>query len=189
MTNETNLEAGWFDDLPVLAEMTPVQMAAKLEELGETETAEQIRQTPPQEATKTFAGPSPFAWLSRPWRHASHTFGFIEPAEAGAATLPVRYAADIAPDATLKGKRIKITLDGLRVAGYPGFGVHNILFDFYAKNQVPKAVEHLHFNATYRASDQENVGVIGYPNSIGLNVSKRGRGLQVRDGEREERFR
>src|SRR5262245_34021553 len=139
MTNETNAEAGWFDDLPVLVEMTPEQTAAKLEELGETETAEQIRQTPTAEAMETFAGPSRPSWLSRPWKHASHTFGFIEPAAAGADTLPVRYAGDIDPDAALKGKRIKITLDSLRVAGYPGFGVHNILFDFYAKNQVPKA--------------------------------------------------
>ncbi|MGA8510886.1 MAG: hypothetical protein WB762_35190 [Candidatus Sulfotelmatobacter sp.] len=52
--------------------------------------------------------------------------------------------------------------------------MHNILFDFYAKNQVPKAVEHLHFNAMYRASNGENVGIIGYPIFIGLNVSSEG---------------
>jgi hypothetical protein len=68
----------------------------------------------------------------------------------------------------------KITLESRRVAGYPGFGEHNILFDFYAKNQVPKAVEHLHLNAMYRASNGENVGIIGYPIFIGLNVSSEG---------------
>jgi hypothetical protein len=174
MTNETNVEAGWFDDLPVLAEMTPEQTAAKLEELGETETAEQIRQTPAAQTMETFGGPLRVSWLSRPWKHASHSFGFIEPAATGAGTLPVRYAGDIDADLTLKGKRIKITLETMRVAGYPGLGVHNILFDFYARNQVPKAVEHLHFNATYRASDQENAGVIGYPIFIGLNVGNEG---------------
>src|SRR5690242_5957059 len=134
MTNETNAE--WFDDLPVLAQMTPEQTAAKLDELGDAETAEQIRQRPAAEAMDTFATPARPSWVNRPWKYASHTFGFIEPAASGAATLPVRYAGDIDPDTALKGKRIKITLDSLRVAGYPGFGVHNILFDFYAKNQV-----------------------------------------------------
>jgi hypothetical protein len=174
MSSEKNPAEKWFDDLTILADMPPEQAAAKLEELGEHETALQIRQFQGGHAGETFAGPRKPSWLSKPWKHASHTYGFIEPAAPGADALPIRFAGDIQPDTSLKGKRIKITLDRLRVAGYPGFGTHQILFDFYAKNQVPKIIEHLHFNATYRAADGEHVGVIGYPIFIGLNVSTEG---------------
>jgi hypothetical protein len=60
------------------------------------------------------------------------------------------------------------------VASYPGGGTHRILFDFYAQNQVAGGVEHLHFNATYRAREGEQVAVINYPLFVGLNVGSEG---------------
>ena len=67
-----------------------------------------------------------------------------------------------------------ITLDRLRVADYPGGGTHRVLFDFYAQNQVPGSVEHLHFNAACRARQGQHAGVIGYPIFVGLNVGTEG---------------
>ena len=53
----------------------------------------------------------------------------------------------MAADPSLENQRIKIALNALRVADYPGGGTHCVLFDFYARNQVPGGAEDLHFNA------------------------------------------
>src|SRR5207249_4800678 len=62
----------------------------------------------------------------------------------------------------------------LRVAKYPGGGMHTVLFDFYAQNQVQGQVEHLHFSQLYRVQEGEQAGVVGYPVFIGLNVGTQG---------------
>src|SRR5687767_1423121 len=62
----------------------------------------------------------------------------------------------------------------LRVADYPGSGTHRILFDFYARNQVPGFGEDLHFNATYRVREGERASIAGYPIFLGLNVGADG---------------
>jgi hypothetical protein len=88
---------------------------------------------------------------------------------------PIRHAGNIEADATLKNSRVKISLDCLRVAAYPGNGIHHVLFDFYAQNQVSGGnVEHLHFNATYRAKEGERAAILGYPVFLGLNVGSEG---------------
>jgi len=38
-------------------------------------------------------------------------------------------------------------VDRLRVAAYPGGGMHRVLFDFYAQNQIPGEGERLPFDA------------------------------------------
>src|SRR5689334_15670022 len=86
----------------------------------------------------------------KPWQHTAHTFGFVA-ASSKTGSLPIQMAGEIKPDASLKDASIKITLDRLRVASYPGSGIHHILFDFYAQNQVKDKVEPLHFNSTFRA--------------------------------------
>ena len=53
-----------------------------------------------------------------------------------------------------------------------------MLFDFSAQNQIPGTPEHLHFNATYRAREGEQVGIIGYPRFVGLSVGTEGLGFE-----------
>jgi hypothetical protein len=89
-------------------------------------------------------------------------------------TIPILHAGNITPDRTLKNARIKITLDRMHVAEYPGRGTHHILFDFYAQNQVVGGVEHLHFNASYKARQGEQAAILGYPIFVGLGVSNEG---------------
>jgi hypothetical protein len=88
--------------------------------------------------------------------------------------LVINHAGNIPADESLKNSRIKITLDRLRVADYPGSGTHRVLFDFYAQNQVPDQVEHLHLNATYRVREGEQAAILGYPLFVGLNVGTEG---------------
>jgi hypothetical protein len=170
----------WFQDRPVLGRMAPERAAAKLRELGEPQAAAQLEQAATGEAAAGEAvalgkGPQrrwPFG--DRAWQHTAHAFGHLAPAPPGGAALPIRHAGNVPADETLKNGRIKITLDRLRVADYPGGGTHRVLFDFYAQNQVPGQVEHLHFNATYRVREGEQAAILGYPVFVGLNVGTAG---------------
>lgn len=163
----------WFDDLPVLGALPPEEAAAKLREVGESEAATALEAAPKEAiAYGTRKGWWPFA--DKPWQHTAHAFGYLAPAPPGSSPLPIEHAGNISADATLKKARIKITLDRLRVADYPGGSTHRVLFDFYAQNQVPGNVEHLHFNATYRVREGEQAAILAYPIFVGLNVGTEG---------------
>ncbi len=108
-----------------------------------------------------------------PWQHTAHAFGYFAPG-AAAHTLPIQDAGSLAPDSSLKGQRIKVTLDRLRIADYPGSGEHHLLLDFYAQNQVAGSSENLHFNATYTVRAGEQAAIRGYPIFLGLNVGANG---------------
>jgi len=173
MTTPTT--ATWFDDLPVLGALPPEEAAAKLRQLGETEAAEALEEAEAQEVV-AYQMPRKLRWpfSARPWQHTAHAFGYLAPAPPGGAPLPIHHAGNIAADPTLKNSRIKITLNRLRVADYPGGSTHRVLFDFYAQNQVEGNVEHLHFNATYRVREGELAAIVGYPIFVGLNVGAEG---------------
>ncbi|HEY4678166.1 MAG TPA: hypothetical protein VIJ01_13430 [Candidatus Angelobacter sp.] len=167
----------WFDGVPVLGKLPPIQAAAKLREIGDKETAEVIESSEIDVVRSSVIG----GWLEslwpsneKPWRHTSHTFGYLGPSAPGGNFIPIHHAGNIVPDITLRNKRIRITLDRLRVGAYPGGGTHRVLFDFYAQNQVPTNVEHLHFAATYRVREGEQAAIIGYPLFSGLNVGTEG---------------
>jgi len=112
----------------------------------------------------------------RPWQHTAHTFGFLAPAEPGSAMLPIQHAGNIPRDESLRDDKVplRVTLDRLRIAAYPGGGIHHVLFDFYAQNQAPDQVEHLHFNTAFRAQEGESVAVIGYPLFVGVKAGPDG---------------
>jgi hypothetical protein len=165
----------WFDDLPVLGKLPPAQAAAKLREVGENKIADTIEAAKDTRDFQTFGALSRFLpFQNRQWQHTAHAFGYITPSPPGSEPLTIRHAGNIEADPTLRNSRIKISLDRLRVADYPGGGTHRILFDFYAQNQVSRGIEHLHFNATYRVRENEEAAIIGYPIFVGLNVGIEG---------------
>jgi hypothetical protein len=164
----------WFEELPVLGKLPPEKAAIKLRELGDEETANIL-----ETAHRGMSAKSTFALLEglfkpKAWQHTAHAFGYLAPASPGSERLPILHAGNIAADSTLKNSRLKISLNRLRVAGYPGGGMHRILFDFYALNQLPTLTEELHFNSTCRVQEGEQAGIIGYPIFIGLNVGTEG---------------
>jgi hypothetical protein len=164
----------WFDGIPVIGKMRAAQAAAKLREVGEDEAAEVLQAVSGAAPPQVFGMSDWFRGKDRGWQHVAHTFGFIAPFEPGRKDVPIEYAGNIKPNPKLNGSRVNISLDGLRVADYPGRGARRVLFDFYAQNQTVEAVEHVHFNSTYRAIDGERVAVIGYPIFRGLNVGPEG---------------
>ena len=173
-------EGDWLARLPVIGGLPPSEAAAKLREVGEDEIAAVL------EASGQ-AAPATYGVLSRlgiggdrAWLHTAHAVGFLAlVAGPGSGLLPVRHAADIAADDGLAGARVKITLDGLRVADYPGRGMHRILFDFAARNQTDQGAEQLHFNTVCRVAEGEQAAVLGRPVFSGLRVGGEGIFLQL----------
>jgi hypothetical protein len=169
-------DAGWFDDLPVIGELSPIDAARKLRELGDERTASILdAATEPGVARRgTFAesrGLWPFR--DRAWQHTAHVFGYIPPRSGAGPATPIA-AAEIDADTGLRGSQVKVTLDAMRVADYPGSGTHRILFDFYAQNQLRRAVEHLHYTLTLRVREGQAAAVVGYPIFLDLTVGGEG---------------
>lgn len=168
-----------FADLTVLGALSREGAAQKLREMGDEDSASRLR-------CGSDVGTEPLggglrSWLlgDRAWEHTSHTFGFLPSAAAGpTAPQPVQAIGAMTADLDLRNSRLRIVLNRLRVAEYPGSGTHRILVDFYARNQVPGQVEDLHFNATYRALQGEQVPIAGYPIFVGLNVGTEGVGFR-----------
>jgi hypothetical protein len=165
-----------FADLPVLGALPPDQAMTKLREVGEDTAAarieERTRDWPPESFRGGLADWWPFR--DRAWQHTAYAFGFLATGGLGGAPCPIQAIGMVQSDPTLRGTRVKIALNQLRVADYPGGGVHRVLFDFYARNQVPGGSEDLHFNATYRVQEGERAAVAGYPIFIGLTVGSEG---------------
>lgn len=113
----------------------------------------------------------------KPWQHSSHTFGFIPPQSPGSVDpVALEHAGTIKPSTDLKNKRVTIALDRLRVYEYPGRGIHNVLFNFYAEHHVSAEgeAEQVNFAQTYRIQSSEGAGISGYPVFRGLQVGQSG---------------
>ncbi len=170
----------WFDDVPVIGELPPEEAAARLRQVGEDEVAEAleaIRRT----SSHTF-GPGKSWWElpDKPWLHTGLALGYLPPTQTSHTSMVVQSAENIPADPALKNARVKITLDRLRAASYPGRGMHHILVHFYAQNQIPEKTEDLHFSATYRVHEEEHAALKGYPVFVGLHVGNEGIRLRVR---------
>lgn len=164
----------WFDDVQVIGALSPAQAAEKLRQVGENDLADQLEPRDENGRPIIYRGTGWWPFEDKPWQHTAHAFGYLAPTAPGSEPMPLVHAGNIAPDKTLKHARVRVTLDALRVAKYPGGGVHHILFDFFARNQPEGAVENLHFTATYRALDGERAALLGYPIFVGLNVGSEG---------------
>lgn len=121
----------------------------------------------------------------RPWLNTQHQFGFIPPFKPGEGRYhPINSASNMVADESLKGERLNIRLDYLRVYKYPspllswGDNVHTILFTFEARNQVENGREEaVAFNQQYQARGGQDAAVTGQPVFIGLTVGANGVGF------------
>ncbi|GCE05845.1 hypothetical protein [Dictyobacter aurantiacus] len=169
----------WFTT-PVIGDMAPTQAIIKLREIGEFELAEKLERA---ELNPVRSGESGKWWWpfskQHPWASTSHAFGYIHPIPKND-PQPILALESVDPDHSLQHARIKITLNQLRAAHYPGRGIHHILLHTNAQNQIADRIEPLHFSATYRVQEGERVGIHGYPIFIGLNVGPEGIVLKCR---------
>jgi len=161
-----------LDDLVTLGSLPLPDAVARLHEMGDEEVAARLGSTATADTPETFRR---LPWSDAPpYAHTAHAFGFVSAGRAGD-RVDVVQAGTIEADDTLRGARVNVTLDELRIADYPGRGRHDILFDFAAQNQVAgDRVEHVHFNQVYRGIEGGSVGVSGYPVFVGLTVGSEG---------------
>lgn len=115
------------------------------------------------------------------WRITEHQYGYfgVDPSNQGN-ILEIKDAGSISSDNSLRDQRLRITLDRLRVADYPGEGTHTILVEFSGVHVVPGVKEDLSFSQKYQASEGTGAGVRGYPIFVGLAVSGEGIALRGR---------
>jgi hypothetical protein len=170
------MTASPFADLPVVGALPLTEAVAKLREVGEN-VPEEAAAEAAAKSRQTFALADWLPFRDRAWRHTAHSFGFL-PVGGGGERRDILGVGEVEADRALQNQRLRITLNALRVADYPGGGTHRVLFDFYARNQVPGATEDLHFNATYRVRQGERAAVRGYPIFVGLGVGSEGVALR-----------
>jgi hypothetical protein len=168
-----------FADLPTLGNMSKDAALVKLREYADSEAdaVEKIASSTDEgESLLNFSGGLAKWWpfTDRAWQHTAHAFGFLSATDRTPGPRSLRAAGLVEADLSLRGGRVKVVLNALRVADYPGGGTHRILLDFYARNQVPGLAEDVHFNATYRVRESERAPVSGYPIFVGLNVGTEG---------------
>ena len=152
------IDPNWFDDLPVVGALPPAQQAAALRALGEADLAADLDEAA-ESTAETYRGAAPgiFGGLFQPraWQHTAHAFGYFRPAPPARSRFRTRAAAT--PDDSLKGQRIKVTLDRLRVADYPGGGEHHILLTSMLRirsRAAPRICTSTRLIASVRASRQ-----------------------------------
>lgn len=155
-----------FSDIQTFSELDAHRKNEVLESLGEL-----AAETGLSAEKSTFGF---FDRAARPYDFGAHTFGYIRPAEPDEAHVEIVHAGNIQPDVALKDASIWIGLGGLRVASYPGRGKRTILFDFYARNQIKKESENLHYNAKYTVADNDHAGVLNLPIFVDLSVGETG---------------
>lgn len=115
-----------------------------------------------------------------PWEK-QHQFGYFgTTAGSKKDVLNIIDAGAVEPDPSLKNQRVRITLDRLRAADYPGTGNHTVLVEFTAIHVVPGNTEQLKFAQKYQVSEGSGAGVRGYPIFVGLAVSAEGISLDCR---------
>ena len=195
----------WFNNIPVLGDLPQDEAAARLREVGEEAVANRLL-TPPQINRNTPAASLGVkdVWQelfpTKPYGYTGMLLGYISPQQQGPNLLHIDDVSNIPTNkaTSLRGARVKISLSCLRVAEYPGGGIHQILLHCAANNQIAKKPvaapdsEFVHFNATYRVRQGQIAPVKGYPIFIGLNVGNEGllfkfRTINVKN-ERDESF-
>src|SRR4030095_8575390 len=98
-------------------------------------------------------------------------YGFIPVSTVGSTdSVEIRHVSAIASDTKLKGQRVRVTLDKVRVAEYPGSGRHNVFLGLSAQSQSEQSSEGLHFNKGFVASEGQEISSLGFPIFIGLPV-------------------
>lgn len=162
-----------LDDIIVFAELPRAEAARKAREMGEPELAAFLGQ-PTESVPAHYGVASPFTFMV--YRHAANRFGFIRPPVGGDVRrrLPIISPQRMDVDPALRGASLRITLDSVGVARYPGFGEHHILFNFAAQHQGNGGIEDVHFTLSHHLRDGDYVATPGHTIFRGLLVGTEG---------------
>lgn len=162
------------NDFPSLATLPPLTAAAKLREVGETGAAESLENAAAlrQPGTAQDFGIFDRARAPQPWMHSGTSVGYLAPVASDDDAISIISARRVGADAALKGARVKVTLDRLYAAGFPGGGEHQVLLHFATQYQEPgrAQAEPLRFSTTCKVRDGQIANVQDFPIFVGLPV-------------------
>lgn len=150
-----------YDEPQPLSAWSDKEIVSYLQRIGDDEEA---RYFVPEAGGQSFS-------FRRPWQCAGMILGFIP---RGSTTKDVHSIATVQADRSLINQRIKITLDKIYIANYPGRGVHEVLCEFTGRNQVAGETEELAFALRIFAGDGSSPSIGGLPIFMGLTVSPDG---------------
>jgi hypothetical protein len=176
-------EQALFPECPTLGRQSAEQVSAYLRDIGDegpsraTLSSKSIATEHPELAPVAPQLPPGGLFGKRLFEYTEHAFGYIAMPTPGMSSesLEITDARSIVADSNLKGQLLKVTLDRLRVADYPGGGIHHVLVDFYAEHQVPGAnAEPIHFTQKFRVQEGQGAGIVGYPIFLGLRAGNEG---------------
>ncbi|NBW10329.1 MAG: hypothetical protein EBR82_20095 [Caulobacteraceae bacterium] len=158
-----------FDSEPSLCERSTEEVAAFLEDIEDIDAAQAFRAR----------GPAAQGWFDgRKWMIGSHMFGYVPQGVSG--PVQIQSAFTIAPDTSLIGQAIKVSLDKFRIASYPGQGQHRVLTEIFGRNQADRDTEDLRFSTVLTMKDRDSAGLTGVPIFTGLTVPPDGLALEAR---------
>ena len=161
--------AAWFGSQAVIGELSTSAIVSKLRAVGDTTSADRLAAGGVQLETFSDFDLLGALGLNRIVR-TTHVCGFLTE-DGDAQIVPV---TQVKPDAELRQQRLKITLDGLHIARYPGSGRHDVLFDFAIQLQMEEAKPIFHYSAHFEASNGETVPVANFPIFYGVQPSAEG---------------
>ncbi|MFA7764847.1 hypothetical protein [Streptomyces sp. NRRL S-448] len=155
----------WFGQDPPIGDWKVDAAVTLLRDLDDGVLADEMAAASAGSSVDTFTGDPLFGRLFNRFMKTTHLCGFLPESGAGE-ILPASAAL---PDQSLQTKRLKITLDGLHVARYPGRGTHELLFDFVVQYQSStRGTSGYHYNSRFRAKNGETVPVRNFPIFHGL---------------------
>jgi hypothetical protein len=150
-----------------LSAKSPRAIAQYLREIGDDEAADRI-------ASLSASGQGIGRWFDNdPYLYTGILLGYI-PLDVRGNSTPIQDAMTLEPTPSLKGTRIKITLDRFYVQKFPGSGTHSILCEFTGKNQIPGDAEEMRFALSTNANDGSAAPISGAPIFLGVSVGNDG---------------
>ncbi len=160
----------WFGPVAPIGQRPTIEVEAQLRELGDEALADELVASAIPGQEKFYSGVGMLDGLLNRFVRTIPICGFLPVGERDH-ILPVTKAK---PDPTLQDKPLRITLDGLYVARYPGLGIHTLLFDFALKNQRSKGGRQFHYIAKFQGKNGEFVPVRNFPLFYGFKPTAQG---------------
>ena len=97
------IDAGWLYRLPLIGNLPPNEAATKLREISEDDTADAMIADSRTASTTYDFRPRFGSRRDRAYLNTAHTIGYLAPLEGPKSNLqPIRYAANITPDDSLR---------------------------------------------------------------------------------------
>jgi hypothetical protein len=155
-----------FDPNQSIGALPRHKIVEYLREIGDDDAADQLE--PKGGAGQAFS----LGLGGETYGHTGMLIGFLPP-QANAPGV-IQDAMSMKPDETLRGARIKITLERFWVDRYPGRGRHKILCEFTGKSQIQGEAEELRYALSTEANDGASAAVVGAPIFVGASVGNNG---------------